>query len=170
MEQEKSRYDLHQNDPTDGEYRNFLSQILDPLLANLQPNSKGLDFGSGPGPTLAIMLNEKGHDIEIYDPFYHDYPDKLDRRYDFLTCTEVVEHFGDPARSWMQIKNAVKTGGIIGVMTSLFHDNLSFENWYYKNDLTHVAFYCEYTFKKIANMFDFEICQIDNPVVIFKHG
>ncbi|MBT6026512.1 MAG: hypothetical protein HOG96_00440, partial [Porticoccaceae bacterium] len=60
-EAEKEVYDQHQNNLNDQGYRKFLSRLADPLLEKLAPNSFGLDFGSGPGPTLSLMLEEKGH-------------------------------------------------------------------------------------------------------------
>ena len=67
---EKEIYDQHQNNPDDSGYRVFLSRLLTPLVERLEPNRTGLDFGSGPGPTLSVMLSEKGHEMDIYDPFY----------------------------------------------------------------------------------------------------
>jgi len=53
---EKAEYDQHQNHPQDLGYRRFLSRLANPLLDGLAPQSQGLDFGSGPGPTLSVML------------------------------------------------------------------------------------------------------------------
>ena len=51
-EEEKARYLLHENDPNDARYRQWLAQVSEVLLPKLVPHSRGLDFGSGPGPTL----------------------------------------------------------------------------------------------------------------------
>ena len=67
---EKAIYDLHRNSPEDAGYRKFLSRVLEPLLPRLEANSIGLDFGSGPGPALPVMLAEAGHRVRCYDPFY----------------------------------------------------------------------------------------------------
>jgi hypothetical protein len=69
---EKAEYDQHQNHPQDLGYRRFLSRLANPLLDVLAPQSQGLDFGSGPGPTLSVMLAAAGHTIALYDPFYAD--------------------------------------------------------------------------------------------------
>jgi hypothetical protein len=60
-DEEKSRYDTHNNDPKDVRYRQFLSQLSEPLLKKISDNSFGLDFGAGPGPTLSLMLEDYGH-------------------------------------------------------------------------------------------------------------
>ena len=56
--EEQAEYDLHENSPDDPRYRNFLSQLFEPVLAMISPGSYGLDFGSGPGPTLSCMFEE----------------------------------------------------------------------------------------------------------------
>jgi len=49
------------NSPDDPRYRAFLSRLFIPLNERIAPESCGLDFGSGPGPTLSVMFEEQGH-------------------------------------------------------------------------------------------------------------
>ncbi len=70
QESEYGHYLKHDNDPADESYRRFLSRLAGPLLALLPPASSGLDFGCGPGPALAEMLREAGHEMALYDPFF----------------------------------------------------------------------------------------------------
>ena len=65
--EEKAQYDLHENNPGDMSYRKFLSKLFKPLNSLMKPNSYGLDFGSGPGPTLNLMFAEVGHRVEDFD-------------------------------------------------------------------------------------------------------
>ncbi len=90
---EKEEYDRHENDPADVRYRGFLNRLAVPLLGRLTPGMEGLDFGCGPGPTLSVMLEEAGMAMTLFDPYYRPNADALGRSYDFVTCTEVVEHF-----------------------------------------------------------------------------
>src|SRR3990167_7245096 len=94
---EKAIYDQHENNPKDPHYRRFLDKLAAPLQALLKPGMKGLDFGSGPGPTLSVMLTERGFDMAIFDPCYANDPAVLSRTYDFITATEVIEHVAQPA-------------------------------------------------------------------------
>jgi hypothetical protein len=96
--EEKSVYDLHDNSLDDPGYRRFLARLFRPLSQRLAPNSSGLDFGSGPGPTLSVMFEEAGHSIEIYDPFFAPETMLLHRQYDFIVASEVVEHLHYPRR------------------------------------------------------------------------
>src|SRR6056297_3232426 len=57
---EQARYETHQNDPDDPRYRTFLQRLAGPLTERVASGSHGLDYGSGPGPTLSVMLEERG--------------------------------------------------------------------------------------------------------------
>jgi len=96
---ECQQYEMHENDPTDPGYRDFLARLANPLLSALPQASQGLDFGCGPGPGLAQMLEEQGHSMTLYDPFFYPDPSVLSRQYDFVSATEVVEHCFDQAGS-----------------------------------------------------------------------
>ena len=106
-EQEKAEYDLHCNAVDDPGYRGFLSRLAKPMMDRLAPASRGLDFGCGPGPALAAMFAEAGHQVSLYDVFYQPDTDPLRRRYQFITATEVVEHLHRPgevlAGLWHQL-------------------------------------------------------------------
>lgn len=154
--EEKRRYDFHQNDPTDPEYRAFLSTLLEPLASRLTTGANGLDYGCGPGPTVSSMLNEQGFKMKTYDPYYYNDEGLLNKTYDFITCTEVVEHLRNPAKDWQQMAMLVRNGGWIGVMTDLFDENIDFGSWYYRRDPTHICFYSKKTFMWIAGHFNFE--------------
>lgn len=147
---EKAEYDLHRNDPTDAGYRRFLSRLATPLLARLPAGSRGLDFGCGPGPALARMLEEAGHRVTLYDRFYADDPAVLVGQYDFITATEVAEHLRDPGPELERLWGLLRPGGVLGLMTKLVIDLEAFSRWHYKNDQTHVCFFSRDTFAWLA--------------------
>ena len=138
---ERAEYDLHCNDIDDPRYRAFLSRLATPLLARLSPASRGLDFGCGPGPALAHMLREAGHEVALYDSFYQPALDVLGGQYDFICATEVVEHLHAPGRELARLGSLLAPGGWLGVMTKLVRDREAFSRWHYKNDPTHVCFF-----------------------------
>ena len=90
------RYKMHDNAPDDPGYRAFLSRLWDVLRPRLRKSAVGLDYGCGPGPALACMIHEDGFAVEKYDLYF--FPDRapLQRKYDFITCTETVEHLRLP--------------------------------------------------------------------------
>ncbi|VVM25362.1 hypothetical protein BSPWISOXPB_3417 [uncultured Gammaproteobacteria bacterium] len=70
--EEKLRYDKHQNKPNDSAYQVFLSQVFNPVMVHLKKGAKGLDFGCGPGPTLSLMFEKQGYQVDLFDKFYAD--------------------------------------------------------------------------------------------------
>lgn len=151
--QEKARYDTHQNDPDDRGYRTWLERIIPPLeegLGRSVHGLSGLDYGCGPGPALARILEERGASMALYDPFYRDYPPALENRYDFITCTEVIEHMSDPAGEVHRLGALLKPRGVLALMTQLLGGEREFGTWYYKDDETHVGYFSRRTFLFLA--------------------
>lgn len=167
-EQERELYQLHNNDSDDLAYRCFLSRLSMPLLAALPPAQQGLDYGCGPGPVLARMLEEAGHHMTLYDPFFHDDQEVLGRQYDFITCTEAVEHFHQPSQEFRRLDSLLEPGGILAIMTCFQTDDARFANWHYRRDPTHVVFYREETFCFIACRFGWR-CEIPCKDVVLLH-
>ena len=163
--EEEQRYLEHNNDIKDNEYRAFLSRLSDPLKEKISPGSNGLDFGCGTGPALADMLTQDGFKVELYDPFFFPDEGALSKQYDFITCTETVEHFYDPFKEFETLDSLLKPGGWLGVMTSFLTSDEMFENWYYRRDPTHVTFYCEKTFQVIASQRNWK-CEIKSKDVV----
>ena len=144
---EKAEYDKHQNSPHDTGYRRFLGRLFTPLQAKLAPGSRGLDFGSGPGPTLSVMFAEQGHSMVIYDPFYAPDTSVLTKTFDFITATEVVEHLAHPGPVLDQLLEQLVPGGYLGFMTKRVTSADAFTRWHYISDPTHVSFFSEETFR-----------------------
>jgi len=167
-QEEKSRYDLHQNSPDDARYRKFLSRMCLPMVQRLPNGSHGLDFGCGPGPTLSVMFEELGYPMAIYDPFYAAEESVLEIEYDFVTATEVAEHLRSPGKSLNRMWQCVKPGGYLGIMTKRVIDREAFANWHYKNDETHICFYSEQTFDWLAEQWQTEPVFVETDVVIFQ--
>ncbi len=148
--QEYAHYLLHENDPDDPRYRKFLSRLCGPLLEALDGSLLGLDYGCGPGPALAMMLQEAGHSVEIYDPYFFPDAKLLERTYDFITCTEVVEHFHNPAGQFEKLDAMLRPGAWLAIMTCFQTDDARFADWHYRKDPTHVVFYRESTMRWLA--------------------
>ena len=53
-------------------------------------------------------------------------------------------------------------------MTDVFNQSINFENWYYKNDETHVIFYTKNTFDWIKNELGFSKVSVLNRLIIFE--
>lgn len=166
--EEKGRYDLHTNSPDDEGYRAYLKKFLDPVNQHLTPHSHGLDFGSGPGPTLSIMFEEAGHSMRIYDHFYAKDEGVWDECYDFITSTEVIEHLYTPSEVFMRLWKVLKEGGVLALLTQPYPEQDSFETWYYKNDPTHVCFFSEATFTWLASYLDARLEIVKKDLFILR--
>ncbi|WP_407331875.1 class I SAM-dependent methyltransferase [Enterovibrio sp. 27052020O] len=167
--EEKAQYDLHDNAVEDEGYRRFLLRLADPLLVKLgSAPLDGLDFGCGPGPALAAMLEESGHRMALYDPYFVPDPSVLNTSYDFVTCTEAIEHFYMPHKEWGQLLSLVKPGGWLAIMTKLVIDADAFKCWHYKNDPTHVSFFSRETFCFLADRDGLDVDFVGNDVILLR--
>ena len=166
--EEKLRYDTHNNDPYDDRYRAFLSQLLKPLLERIPEKSSGLDFGSGPGPTLSLMLEEYGHTMELYDKFYADNDSVFDKKYDFITATEVLEHLSEPMEEVSRLSSILNNQGYLAVMTQILTSQIDFSSWYYKNDPSHIGFFTKKSLNFLASYLNIEVSFVSERVVFFK--
>ncbi len=166
--EEYNEYLLHNNDSRDEAYRRHLAKLCTPLVAGLPKKSRGLDFGCGPGPTVAIMLGEQGFFVQNYDPFFA--PDRalLRARYHFIACTEVAEHFHDPKREFDTLARLLEDGGRLGVMTSLLTDDIDFDKWHYRREKSHVSFYHPDTMSWIAQHYRWGVEIAPPNVVLFS--
>lgn len=151
--EERERYGLHWNEPDDPGYRRFLNILAQPLLTMLEPGARGLDYGCGPEPVLAAMLRGAGHPMAVFDPFFFNDSGPLEKTYDFVSCTEAVEHFYRPHEEFQTFDRLLKPGGLLAVMTNFRKDTVDFSTWYYRRDPTHVVFYRERTMHYLARRF-----------------
>ena len=170
--EEKERYEGHDNNHQNEGYvkmfENFIDDLIQPNI-NLKEINDVLEFGCGPGPVLADLLESEGLKVNRYDPYF--FPDKvfLDKKYDLITSTEVFEHFSDPVKEMELLTSHLREDSYLAVMTSFHPGPEEFEDWWYKWDPTHIVFYNQNTFKKIASAFDLEIVYTDREkYILFK--
>lgn len=168
LDEEKERYDLHQNHPGDQGYVDFLNLLIEPLCGYVPEGSTGVDYGCGPGPTVSLLLERKGMKIVNYDPVYIPGKNILTLQYDFITATEVIEHFHEPRREMLQLDRMLKAGGHVGLMTFLYEDVPRFKEGWYHMDPTHVSFFHRETMEWIARWLKWEIEYLTGRVVIYR--
>lgn len=166
--EERRIYDLHENDCNDQGYRRFLSRLSIPLIERLSPNQKGLDFGCGPGPALAQMLEEEGHQMSLFDLYYHNAPKVLENSYDFICATEVIEHLKQPGIELENLVHMLHPNGILALMTKLVINREAFAKWHYIQDPTHICFFSRKTFLFLADRLDCHLQFIDRDVIFLQ--
>ena len=165
---ELDRYEAHNNNVRDTHYRQFVSPITEAIIAYFNKQHIGLDFGAGPGPVITTVLRENGYQVESYDPFFDNRPEVLNIAYNYIACCEVAEHFHQPYLEFEQLKSLLKPGGKLFIMTDLYKEKINFDNWYYKDDLTHVFFYQKQTFKWIQDSLEFHDLEIKGRLITFS--
>ena len=168
-EEERKRYEEHLNDVTDVRYQNFVSPIINAVKTNFSTNSMGLDFGAGTGPVISKVLGDNGYKLKQFDPFFCNDTWALQLKYDYIVCCEVIEHFHSPSKEFELLKSLLKPNGYLYCMTHLYENTIDFDNWYYKNDNTHVFIYQRETLVKIKKLFKFSSLTIENRLVKFKN-
>jgi len=171
IEEQKSRYDLHENDEDHPGYRAYFQRFLDFVLPLVGTPKTALDFGCGRSTLLASLLEEKGIQCEYYDPLYH--PGSLDnsKKYELIVSTEVFEHLHQPKEVFHSLLERLEDGGYLALQTQ-FHPNevAAFKKWYYHQDPTHIVFFTAKTFRVLAEMYGCEFVGDNgkNMVVIQK--
>jgi hypothetical protein len=164
---EKNRYLEHNNNAMDPKYREFVSPITRFVYNHFKNNDIGLDFGSGTDSAIAKVLEEQTFQIHRYDPFFQKDDSLLYQKYNYITCCEVMEHFHDPPKEFNLLRSLLLPRGKLICMTNLFHEDINFHLWYYKNDQTHVYFYHKESIEWIRKKFNFSSVSIDGMLIVF---
>jgi hypothetical protein len=167
-EAEKARYDFHSHSLEDSGYRDFLNRFFRPMAKKLSPGACGLDFGCGREPTLSVLFEEAGFSCDNYDLHFANNPAVLEKQYDFLTCSETMEHFQNPHAEFERFLTLVKPGGWIGIMTQLRDSAPEFEKWFYKDDATHVCFFSRRCFQWLGTQYGLKLEFHPDGVVLFQ--
>jgi len=171
IEEQKSRYDLHENDPEDEGYRAYFQRFLDFVLPLAGKPETVLDFGCGRSTLLANILNNIGIECDYYDPIYHPENTYDSKKYDLILSTEVFEHLHDPKAVFTHLVEHLEEGAHLALQTQ-FHpnDEKAFKKWYYHKDPTHIVFFRPKTFEVLATMYGCEVLadNAKNMVVLKK--
>lgn len=172
-DQEKIRYDIHNNDDTEG-YRRFLGPIVQEvqnysvMLGKPAAEIDILDYGCGPTAFLSKLLKEVSFQASNYDVYYFTDQNPLQKSYHVITSTEVWEHFYHPLEEITQLIQLLKSHGLLAIMTSAHSGLESFPTWHYRRDPTHVVFFSEKTMRWIADKFSLELTKAQSPYWIFQ--
>lgn len=162
-EGQRTRYEQHHNTLSDSGYRTFLENFIQPVLAavstleatteksEIRTISRIMDYGSGPEPALCELLREyvrtgtylpSACEIRGWDPFFAPDTAFFKGGADLVTCLEVAEHFEHPREDMKKLADACRSDGYVAIGTMLLpEEEGAFKSWWYRSDVTHVAFY-----------------------------
>lgn len=167
--EEEKRYGYHENDASDKNYFDFLIKLIKPIESELTNIKTHLDFGSGKSSVYQKYFSERNIQSNCYDLYF--FPEKtiLEKQYDLVTCSEVVEHFNDPSLDWSTLVSTVKPNGILAIMTNFYSNDIDYQKWWYKNDPTHVIFYTLESLKYIEEKYLLKLQYCDQrSIAIFR--
>lgn len=163
-EEQRQEYRKHDNTRENAGYVSMLEAFVEKCVSPYRASvSTVLDFGCGPGPVLAELLQEAGYEVDLFDPLF--FPDKTyrKRQYDLITATEVIEHLRDPMESFKHLKEVLRGKGKLAVMT-LFHpgDAQRFKTWWYRREASHISFYSRVTIEYMARELGMNLLMTDD--------
>ncbi len=157
---EHDRYLMHENDADEPGYQTFVKPLVEEVLKKESQKSQGLDFGCGRSSSVSRLLENNGYTLNQFDPFFASDRQVLNQLYDYICACEVVEHFYEPGKEFLNLAKMLKPGGRLYIQTSLVGNETDFANWYYRKDPTHVSFYSRQTCEWIGNHFSFQSAEI----------
>ena len=156
-------YEGHDNThENEGYVRRFKDFINTLIVEHIDEIEEVLEYGCGPGPVLADMLEERGLNVIKYDPFFYPEVNYKKKKYDLITSTEVFEHFWEPKKEVEKLIELIKPDKYLAVMTSFHPGAEEFKEWWYRRDSTHVAFYNLNTFKYLESNYPLKILNTNN--------
>jgi hypothetical protein len=92
---------------------------------------------------LQVLLKKLGFATDIYDPCFHPTQGFLKKRYDLITCTEILEHLKNPLATIRILEGLLKEGGTLAVTTLFYTSTEDFNSWWYRKNSTHITFYSQ---------------------------
>ena len=136
------------------DYIKIDSSSIDFLSLNLRND---IGFDSFDLAQLTVMIEDE-FDVDIFDLYYAIDKVYVNKSYDLITSTEVIEHLNNPLETFELFNKHLKPNGILSIMT-LFHPKNRdlFFDWHYIRDDTHVSFFTTKTLRVIAKMYDFKL-------------
>lgn len=163
-EEEEALYRQHNNTLENEGYvkmfEKFIRTAIEPYGGELR---QALDFGCGPGPVLATLLEQRGFEVDIYDPYFAPQRVYAGKSYGLITATEVFEHLKDPLKTAALLRDHLHKEGILALMT-LFHpgEEEQFLKWWYRHDPTHISFYRPETLEVLAHKLGLKVLTFDS--------
>lgn len=121
------------------------------------------DYGSGSG-RLSDALRSMGFHVDNYEPMIDGNFESrtYQNDYDLVILNQVIEHVEDILKSTENVFSLTRPGGIIFIATLMTDEMINdpenfqelFKSWWYKDDPTHISFFCTRSFEYICELKD----------------
>ena len=167
FDNQKLRYNLHQNIESDSGYIAYFQRFLDFILPLVGKPNNALDFGCGESLLLSKLLSQNAIECDYYDPIYHSSQEYKNNSYDLIVSTEVFEHLHNPKEVFGNLISLLSRGGYLAIQTQFHPNNIDeFKRWYYHQDPTHIVFFRPVTFEVLSSLYGCEIVDDNNKNMI----
>ncbi len=172
----KTQWQTTDPDFWEGQATNLITYIQH--FGVLPDNHRILDFGAGSGD-FTRELEKHGYRMTALEPMTDGY--LKDQSYPFLfdavVAIEVIEHLPNVWEELQEIEKVVKPEGVIIFSTGLTNPFIDlpdavekFKEWWYKDDPTHISFFCNNTLSVMAEKGGYTIEIFGDKVFIIKLG
>ena len=150
--------------------------VAETLMTHYGATGPILDLGSGSGG-LTGELRRRGHDVTPVEPMIHGRLDEQPPHESFgvVLMVEVIEHLLDPLSLLDEVDRRARGDALYIVSTFLIDAILggddpvgAFEQWWYKDDPTHVGFFSTRSFALLAEARGYDVTFFGDKVIGLK--
>jgi len=131
----------------------------------LNKENRILDFGAGSGE-ITRGLQQRGYNVTPLEPMMDGYlkDQNYQEPFDVIIAVEVIEHLLNPYDEFREMEKVLSERGILFFTTLMTNPMMGqpnekeiFSSWWYKNDPTHVSFFCNNALFKMAEILKCEV-------------
>lgn len=158
-------------------WKNQTTALISYIQAYFSPKNI-LDFGAGSGE-MARELRSQGYQVTALEPMRDGYlkDQQYPQLFDVVIAVEVIEHLPNPWEELEQIEKVLEPEGIMVFSTGLTNPFIEapdavehFKTWWYKDDPTHLSFFCNHTLGVMAELRDYTIDIFGDKVFVVRTG
>jgi len=156
-------------------WKNQVDALME-IVGKYRTPQQILDFGSGSGE-MTRELRIRGLNVTPLEPMINGFlkDQNYSRGFDVIIAVEVIEHLLNLWEELKELDKVLVEGGIMIFSTALTNDFIEtpqaaevFQKWWYKDDPTHVSFFCNRAVKVLAEMGGWKAEVFGNQVFVLQ--
>jgi hypothetical protein len=148
-----------------------MAEGLHNAFSSVIPHIDHLDYGGGDG-LMSNILKSKGWKSESYDPYGQSSHQLPNKKYNFITAFEVLEHTIQPIETIKTICSMLDDEGILMLTTGLtdqqVDDNRKLSWWYFAPRNGHISIFSSRSISLLAEKLGFNITYFEGKFIFYK--